>query len=165
MSSSPESPPLAPHPRIPIVRCLPKGSRRLAASKLSSLLEAVMSENSLQSWERLLSFTPRCLFSPRRGGKCWSLVTQLNRQLDSDEGSPNSLLEAPSRRQSPRPIDCLRAAVSAHLEEGDFRGAIRLASSDSSIAAPTNDTFQTLQDKHPSSPVDYPLFFPCCLPR
>ena len=155
MSSSPESPPLAPHPRIPIVRCLPKGSRRLAASKLSSLLEAVVSENSLQSWERLLSFTPRCLFSPRRGGKCWSLVTQLNRQLDSDEGSPNSLLEAPSRRQSPCAIDCLRAAVSARLEEGDFRGAIHLATSDSSIAAPTDDTFQTLQDKHPSSPVDY----------
>ena len=38
------------------------------------------------------------------------------------------------------------------MEEGDLRGAICLASSNSSIAAPTEDTFHALLDKHPPPP-------------
>ena len=45
--------------------------------------------------------------------------------------------------------------MSMKMEEGDLRGAIRLASSNSSIAAPTEDTFHVLLDKHPPPPSDY----------
>ena len=45
--------------------------------------------------------------------------------------------------------------MSMKMEEGDLRGAICLASSNSSIAAPTEDTFHALLDKHPPPPSDY----------
>ena len=46
--------------------------------------------------------------------------------------------------------------MSMKMEEGDLRGAIRLASSNSFIAAPTEDTFHALLDKHPPSPSTTP---------
>ena len=39
--------------------------------------------------------------------------------------------------------------VSAKLEEGDFKGAVRLASSEDSIAVPNSETLAALQEKHP----------------
>jgi hypothetical protein len=56
-------------PRAPIVRRLPKACRRLATAQFTSLLEMVVADNSPSTWEKLLSFASRCLFSPRRGGK------------------------------------------------------------------------------------------------
>ena len=51
------------------------------------------------------------------------------------------------------PKDSLAARVSAKLEEGDFRGAVRLASSDATLAPIDNSTFAALQEKHfPSHP-------------
>ena len=155
-SSSP--PPFClPQTRVSIVRRLPKGSYRLAFEKLCSLLEDMVATNFLSSWEKLLSFAPSCLYSPRRSGKCSSLASQMNRQLDSDEGPPEPLRTRQSRRHSPMSEDCLRAAVSIKMEEVDLRGAIRFASSNSSIVGPTEDIFHTLLDKHPPPPSDYSL--------
>uniref|UniRef100_A0A1X7TNR1 Uncharacterized protein n=1 Tax=Amphimedon queenslandica TaxID=400682 RepID=A0A1X7TNR1_AMPQE len=139
---------------VPIIRCIPKASRSLATLKLSILLHQVVSTNSLQSWERLLSFAPRCLLSPRRGGKRWSLATQINQQLDSDDGPPEGYGHRP--RGSPSSsVDQLRLAVSARLEEGDFRGAIRIASSETSLASPSAKTLQALRSKHPPRLQDF----------
>ena len=52
------------------------------------------------------------------------------------------------------PKDSLAARVSAKLEEGDFRGAVRLASSDATLAPMDNSTFAALQEKHPPSHPD-----------
>uniref|UniRef100_A0A1X7THK7 Uncharacterized protein n=2 Tax=Amphimedon queenslandica TaxID=400682 RepID=A0A1X7THK7_AMPQE len=109
---------------------------------------------SLQSWERLLSFAPRCLFSPRRGGKRWCWATQINQQIDSDDGPPEGYGHRP--RGSPSSsVDQLRLAFSARLEEGDFRGAIRIASSETSLASPSAETLQALRSKHPPRPQDF----------
>lgn len=150
-SSSP--PPFClPQTCVSIVCRLPKGSHRLASEKLCSLLQDVVATNSLSSWEKLLSFAPSCLYSPRRSVKHWSLASQINRQFDSDEGPPEPLHTLQSCCHSPMSEDCLRAAVLMKMEEGDLRGAICLASSNSSIAAPTEDTFHALLDKHPPPP-------------
>lgn len=114
---------------VPIFRQLPKPSRRPATSAFCSLLEEVVKENSVQSWQRLLSFAPCCLFSPKCGGKRWSLASQVNKQIDDSSGpSVNYVLSCHKRRhgQYSSP-DRLRAAVTQRLEEGDFRGAIRIA--------------------------------------
>lgn len=39
--------------------------------------------------------------------------------------------------------------VSSRLEEGDFRGAVKIASSTSTITETSEETFTALQDKHP----------------
>ena len=46
--------------------------------------------------------------------------------------------------------------MSSHLEEGDFRGAIRLASASDSLAPHSAATFQALQEKHPSPSLSSP---------
>lgn len=44
----------------------------------------------------------------------------------------------------------LAARISSKLEEDDFRGAVRLASSEDSIAEPNDETLAALRDKHPA---------------
>ena len=65
------------HPRVPIIKRIPRASRYLVTQKFCSLLEGVVKENSLPSWERLLSFTSRSLFTLRqevRDGPCPPLL-------------------------------------------------------------------------------------------
>ena len=144
-------------PKISIIKRIPRNSRHLASSKFCSLLEAVVRDNSRSSWVRLLSFPARCLFNPRRGGKRWSLSSLVNKQLEQGSGPSDSHVSSFHRHSAgpTDPANRLKAEVSSRLEEGDIRGAIRLASSDSGIAKPTIATFHALQDKHPPSPPDF----------
>ena len=75
----------------------------------------------------------------------------VNRQLEEETYSSDI---GPSTKQCHRqttsrdPIVSLAARISAKLEEGYFSGAVRLASSDDTLAAMDNSTFTALQDKH-----------------
>ena len=65
------------HPRVPIIKRIPRAFHYLATQKFCSLLEGVVKENSLPSWERLLSFTSRSLFTlcqEVRDGPCPPLL-------------------------------------------------------------------------------------------
>ena len=42
--------------------------------------------------------------------------------------------------------------MSSKLEEGDFKGAVRLACSEDTLAEPNEATFSALREKHPSPP-------------
>ena len=75
-------------PRVPTIRRLPKASRHLAAEKFSALLEGVVRDNTPSSWVSLLLFTSNCLYSPKRGGRRWSLATAINKQLEDCSGPP-----------------------------------------------------------------------------
>uniref|UniRef100_A0A1X7SSY7 Reverse transcriptase domain-containing protein n=1 Tax=Amphimedon queenslandica TaxID=400682 RepID=A0A1X7SSY7_AMPQE len=137
-------------PRVPTIRRLPKASRRLAVEKFSALLEGVVRDNTPSSWVSLLLFTSNCLYSPRRGGRRWSLATIINKQLEDGSGPPQGLLQPSRSFPGSLPPEYLRDAVSSRLEEGDFRGAIRLASASESLAPHSAATFRALQEKHPS---------------
>ena len=47
------------------------------------------------------------------------------------------------------PLEYLAARVACKLEEADFKGAVRLACSDDTIAAHSSDTLDALREKHP----------------
>ena len=144
---------LSSNKRVPTIRRIPKASRRLAVEKFSTLL-GVVKDNSLSSWVSLLSFANNCLYSPRRGGKRWSFATIINKQLESCDGpSQYFLLKNFSKNNTQFSQDFFKNAVSSHLEEGDFRGAIRLVSSSDAIAPATESTFNALKVKHPSPSV------------
>ena len=127
-----------------IVRRIPKGSR---GAKLSTLLEEVVSQNSVASWQRLLEFLSRCLGAPTCGGHSRSLVSfQIEDESDLQGCPPSSL------RRSPRTTsDALHHLISLKLEEGDIRAAIRLACSEDSIAPSTEETYSALVAIHPQS--------------
>ena len=75
-----------------ILKRIPRSSRELAATKLAAILEAVIVENDVTTWMRLLNFPGRCLRVPMRGGRRWSLARQVNHQLaeECDLPSPSS---------------------------------------------------------------------------
>ena len=75
---------------------------RLDIKPLQSLCHCskmcVVKTNSHEAWERLLSFAPTHLYAPSRGGKRRSLATTINKQLDNENGPPESLIHAQERR-------------------------------------------------------------------
>ena len=109
--------------------------------------------NDHASWDRLLRFSSRCFRVPARGGHRRSLATAINRQLSDEVDYPTT----PSRsslkkfyRPPQDPFKSLASRVSLKLEEGDFKGAVRLACSEDTIADMSEATFSALQQKHPS---------------
>ena len=89
---------------------------------------------------------------PFRGGKQWSLATLVNKQVAQE----SSTIEMPAalhhNRAKPSKrligMDHLTFGVSSKLEEGDYRGAVRLACSEDVVADQSIGTFL----KHPPSP-------------
>ena len=116
--------------------------------KLSAILDGVVASNDTTSWKRLLYFASRCLRVPKHGGRRWSLTTQFNRQLNDE-------CDEPTRFKPPKMVkdntDLLEDRVSAKLEEGDFRGAVRLTCSDDTFADPDATTIAALRSKHPAA--------------
>ena len=145
--------PLPPRCEFRVIKRIPRASRALAGSKLASILDAVTRENDHASWNRLLRFCSRCFKVPSRGGHRRSLVAAIARQLDEETDDPSATPVISRGRRTRRPpqdpTKVWASRVSMKLEEGDFRGAVRLACSEDTIAASNDATFAALQLKHP----------------
>ena len=104
------------------------------AEKLASILNVVVNDNDHACWLRLLRFSSSCLHIPQRQ-KC------------SKHPSLTSLAQ-------------LAKHVSAKLDEGDFKGALRLACSSYTIADRYNATLEALKKNilHPTKILPFPLW-------
>ena len=129
-----------------VLKRIPRAARHLVASKFAVVLGDVTERNDSSSWARLFKFCRRCLAQPRQGGHRRSLASAVMRQLE-DEADPVSC-QLPSR--SSEPMQFLAKRVSSKLEEGDYKGAVRIACSEDSIADITDETISALLDKHPA---------------
>ena len=94
---------------------------------------------------------------PRRGGRRRKLASAVNAQLQ-EEAEPPSNLSSHSRskhrpspnRQADDDFRGLAKRVSSKLEDGDYRGVVRIVCSEDAIAELSDDTLSALQRKHPS---------------
>ena len=94
----------------------------------------------------------------------------INKQLRGEEDPPKSPTKKGQGQGKPRdPLVSLGRLVSEKLEEGDFKGAVRLACSEDSMADRSVATFTALKEKHlsphpnsciPPSPDDTPFLPP-----
>ena len=132
------------------------GVQGALGKKLAVILEAVVRNNDRASWDRLLRFGARCLRHPRpvRGGRRWALATAVNSQLREEAdppaaSPPTGSLSGGSQSSPPDPIKFLASRVSLKLEEGDFKGAVRLACSEDTLADFGEVTFAALQQINP----------------
>ena len=118
--------------------------------KLASILDGIVKGNDDGSWDRLFRFCSCCLRVPKRGGHRRSLAGEVN-QLISEETDPPSPTRPGKQGSRPAhyPLNSLAARVSCKLEEGDFRGAVRLICSEDSIAELDEVTLAALRSKHP----------------
>ena len=80
---------------------------------------------------------PRVVFECQTGGHRRSLASRINLLIgEESDPTPDQLQPVPERRNNRPdrdPLETLAARVSAKLEDGDFKGAVRLASSEDSI--------------------------------
>ena len=145
---------------VRILKRIPRASRHLAASKLACILDEVSVKNDFTSWARLFQFSHRCFAIPTRGSRRRSLATLVNRQLQ-DEAIPSTLKHPrPGSRPSGDPLRTLAKRVSSKLEEGDYRGAVRTACSEDSVAVVTEEVISELKRKHPPPHTDSHIILP-----
>ena len=97
------------------------------------------------------------LFRPRRAGKRWKLSSLVNNQVSQESGyrAMDRLLNSihpRHRRVNPtktqNAIDTIVSRVSSKLEEADYRGAVRLVSSEDIVADHSKATLEALKEKH-----------------
>lgn len=143
--------------RCRVLKRVPKASRTPAADKLAETLrQVVIDPESVDKWTALMSFTFTCFAVPgQRGGQRHhnSLASKINAAIASFPvpSVPVQQLKPFKGRQSSE-IN-LASRVSSKLEEGDIRGAIRLAASDDTLAPFDDVTAEDLRSKHPSRAV------------
>jgi hypothetical protein len=106
-----------------------------------------------------LLFSYICFGVGERGGKghSRSLATKVNQALSeftsSNDCHPRLTETRPIRKNARKKINNdfnIAARVSAKIEEGDVRGAVRLSVSDDSLAPFSESTVEALRKLHPS---------------
>ena len=173
-TSTTPSPPFT-HPSVnqPIIKHIPKSARPACCSALSSLLlNVTRSPDDLNAWSNLFNFGSNTLFKPSRGGKRHNLTSIIKKRADdvlhsSTNGTAisSSLPSCADRSLSSRKSDAtssLAARISAKIEDGNIRAAVRIICSDDSPALENQDTLSKLADKHPTAPIGRSIAHVAC---
>ena len=90
------------------------------------------------------------------GGHRRSLVSLVNQALedeveaDAEAPPPRGRGRTAHNQSGANSLNRLASRVSSKLEEGDFRGAVRIASSTDSFCSPDERSLNLLKEKHPS---------------
>ena len=91
---------------------------------------------------------------PNRGGKRHNLASIIKKRTDDASDSEPTLHHADvTFRKQPDASASLAAAVTAKIEDGNIRAAIRLLCSEDKPAPDTDATFSKLLDKYPAASV------------
>ena len=139
-----------------ILKFIPKASRTLAASKFTVVVQRILADpDNINLWQQFLLFTYRCFGIGERGGKRHNtkLATKVNNAINdfmSDNHPPSTSDGQRKKRKVESKHDSnLAARVSAKIEEGDVRGAVRLAVSDDVLAPYSDVVADELRLLHP----------------
>jgi hypothetical protein len=140
--------------RCRVLKRVPKASRIAAADKLAETLRRIVADpDCIDKWMNLLLFTFACFSVPgQRGGKrhLSSLASKVNQAVAA---FPSVIPPSSAVKQQKPPKSSngnLAARVSSKLEEGDVRGAIRIAASEDTIVSFNDVTAAALRAKHPA---------------
>ena len=134
---------------------IPKASRAACGSTLTQILQDITHDwQSLEKWDQLFLFGRQILAKPSRGGRKVNITKIIKSRLSKvDVPVPPQ----PSRPISKKPRDAnqiMAAAVTAKIEEGNLKAAVRILCSDEQPAEPTLETLEKLQRKHPVRSTD-----------
>jgi len=139
---------------------IPRAARIQCAALLNRVLEDIVKDPSdLSHWRRLLDFGS-LLSKPKRGGaesNITNVIIKRIRAFDLIDRSPrqSSKRENSSKHSKFKSDDSkLASLVTAKLEDGNFRCAVRIITSSDSPALNSQETFEVLQEKHPKAASD-----------
>uniref|UniRef100_A0A8D8VFV8 Uncharacterized protein n=1 Tax=Cacopsylla melanoneura TaxID=428564 RepID=A0A8D8VFV8_9HEMI len=129
---------------VRVLKRVPKGARYSAAIKLTNIMKSCAHENSFDSWEKLFTFSYSCLRTPIRSKNNKQSLTSLVKENIASQQIPSY---TPQNKKND--TTSLGKRVEAKLAEFDTKGAIRLLSSDCTLAPRNNDTLDRLKQLHP----------------
>ena len=115
------------------------------------------------AWWELLSFAYSYLRSPQDStGKHGSMASHIRRLLQSDAPAPpvthpTAGRTEPMRRPEQNPSEDLARRLRSKCTDGDIKAALRLLTSDDTLAMDSETTIQALRDKHPPRPTNSTL--------
>ena len=149
-------------PSGPLLKHIPRSARSACCTLLSSILRRVTSTSGdLVARQNLLELGSKILSVHTREGKRQNLTNLIKSCTASfpdlppnDATSISTTKTKQTRRPSKDPEAKLAAAVSAKIEDGNLKGAIRLLCSEEKMAGSTPETYNKLQEKHPLAPTD-----------
>ncbi len=128
----------------PIIKYVPSSARSCVAEALHVVINNIVKYNDLASWVKLFVFPNACLRSPPKKRKDFSLATIVKKQTtdfmllkDAQEILDKCRFHQIIRNKSKTNKQNIAKLVSSKLDEGDVKGAIRIATSDNSIILPS----------------------------
>lgn len=178
------SPSPVPHPSVlsqleclkcdlpPMIKFIPRAARQHCATLLTRLiLDIVSKSDGLEEWTKFLAFGRYILTRPVKGGSRKNLssiiisrcnnfrVTFAKGEQPVADGKEGSISKGKKDKKDGKSAGrdsraALGRGVASRLEEGNFKGALRLLTSDDSLAMQTAATLSALKEKHPTAPQD-----------
>ena len=135
---------------------VPKGARHECSVSLTKFLKRVLDDPSCSDhWANLLAFAPSVLTKPTRGGQAGNLTKLCKNRASSFSGVNCIQAPAPARVRKVNDQEYnIATLVSSKMEQGNLKAAVRIISSDESLAPNNSETLQSLLDKHPVAPAD-----------
>jgi len=134
-----------------------KSAHAACASHLAILLQSVASNRGcVTNPVGLFNWIGTVLHPPKRGGRRRSLSATIKDRISAFKPtvSPSELSESGQARRPQTSDDSrLSQAVSAKLEDGSLRAAIRLLMYDTTPTTPSAEYFAKLKQKHPHASV------------
>ena len=148
--------------RVRTLRHIPKGARVQAASTLANIVEAWVSEqSSFVPWRKLFLFASTALAVPNPpASQKVSLTTSVKNQLQSFVVQPIIMENIHAVTGSAPVINDnlkLKKCVETKIADGDITGAVRILSSDTTLAPFNEEVAEALRSKHPPAPCDLQL--------
>ncbi|XP_008486032.1 uncharacterized protein LOC103522716, partial [Diaphorina citri] len=136
------------------LRRIPKSARFLAADKLARVIENCLVSKSPAAFKNLLIFA-HAAFDITSKSKDISLTKKIKNNLNSLSlsfaAAPPS--PPPPSRHHNKPVSTprvLKSVVEAKVSDFDIRGAVKLLSSDDTVAPFNQATYEALKLKHPT---------------
>ena len=150
----------------PMVKWIPRTARQHCATLLTKLIWSVVNKpKDTGEWEKLLAFGRSILHRPTKGSSRRNLTNIIARRCSEFSTNPcgaelstshraRACIMRKSKTDSTRGEDKggmegLARAVTVRLEEGNYKGAVRLLASNDALASPTPETLHALREKHP----------------
>ena len=149
-----------------IIQRIPKSVRGILAEKLSSRIDNALNCSQPMDWWELFLFAHTYLRAPESSsGKPGSMVSHIRHLLQNDAPPPpptqyTTSRTEPIRRAQPHSTsEDLARRLRSKCADGDIKSALRLLTSDDTMAMDSAATIQALRAKHPPRPEN------CTLPQ
>ena len=149
-----------------LISRIPKSVRSLVADALCSALEDALYQRTVHAWWKFLSFAFFSLRAPGKGDGV-SAATYVRRQLSEKYRTPDPNQPAPrfnlpdhaarDLQHQSTTGDALARRIHGKCADGDIRGALRILTSDDTVAELDADVIAALLEKHPAAPEDEQL--------